>query len=131
MSTTVARLSEEDKQTVEAALPLVRLAAPDAAKIIARLVRAASASDAPAAAAAYASVHEVAAAYSVTDQTIRNWVDRGLMPATRHLGRGPRRISRSVLASAEVLARPRPPVPDFTSQEVEALLSRSPRRRTK
>ena len=70
-------------------------------------------------------------AFSVTDQTIRNWVDQGLLPGTRHLGRGARRIPRSVLASAEALARPRPPIPDFTPEEVAALLSRSPRKRSK
>lgn len=131
MSATAAALSEQDKKTIQAALPSVRRISPEAARIIARLVRASSTVDPSTTATPYVSVREVALAFSVTEQTIRNWVDRGLMPATRHLGRGPRRIPRSVLASAEALARPRPPVPDFTQQEIEELLSRSPRKRAK
>lgn len=130
MSATAAALSEQEKKTIQAALRSIRRSSPEAARIIARLVRASSTVE-PSTVTSYASVREVALAFSVTDQTIRNWVDRGLMPASRHLGRGPRRIPRSVLASAEALARPRPPVPDFAPQEIDELLFRSPRKGAK
>ena len=121
-------LTEEDKKTVQAALPAVRRTSPAAATIIARLLRAAATMEEPAV-RPYASVREVALAFSVSDQTVRNWVDRGWLPADRRFGRGPRRIPRSVLASAEALSRPRPTVPDVSQDQVEAILSR-PRRPT-
>jgi excisionase family DNA binding protein len=127
MASNVA-LTEEDKKTVRAALPAVRRTSPEAATIIARLLRAAEAIEEPAV-RPYASVREVAVAFSVTDQTVRNWVDRGWLPADRPFGRGPRRIPRSVLFSSEALSRPRPAVPDFSPDEMEAILSR-PRRTT-
>lgn len=120
-------LTEEDQKVVRAALPAVRRASPEVATIISRLLQAASASEAGAL-RPYLSVHEVALAFSVTDQTVRNWVDRGWMPGNRRFGRGPRQIPRSVLASAEALARPRPATPDITPDQMEAILSRSPRK---
>jgi transposase-like protein len=116
-------LTEEDRKTVRAALPAVRRTSPEAATIIARLLRAAAAIEEPAV-RPYASVREVALAFSVTDQTVRNWADRGWLPADRSFGRGPRRIPRSVLASAEALSRPRPAIPESTPDQVEAILSR-------
>ena len=105
----------------------MRRTSPEAAAIIGRLLRA-TAEPAGPGAAAFASVREVAAAFAVTEQTVRNWVDRGWLPGSRRVGRGPRRIPRSVLASAEALARPRPPAPDLTPAEIDGILS-SPRRR--
>lgn len=119
-------LTEEDKKAVRAVLPAVRRTSPQAAKIIRRLMRATTAGPV-ATMRPYVSVREVAAAFSVTDQTVRNWVDRGWLPAERKFGRGPRRIPRSVLSSADALSRPRPSVRDFTPEQVEAIL-RSPRR---
>ena len=121
-------LTEQDKKAVQAVLPAVRRTSPEAAMIISRLLRAAAAIEEPAV-RPYASVGEVARAFSVTDQTVRNWVDRGWLPADRRFGRGPRRIPRSVLASANALNRPRPSIRDFTPDEREAILAR-PRRAT-
>jgi excisionase family DNA binding protein len=119
-------LTEQDRKAVQAALPAVRRASPEAATVISRLLRAAAVIEDPAV-RPYASVREVARAFSVTDQTIRNWVDRGWLPADRRFGRGPRRIPRSVLASAGALSRPRPPTRFFAPDETEAILTR-PRR---
>ncbi len=127
MSATRIVLTEQDRETVRAALPAVRRTSPEAAAIIGRLLRA-TAEPAGPGTAAFASVREVAAAFAVTEQTVRNWVDRGWLPGSRRVGRGPRRIPRSVLASAEALAQPRPPAPDLRPAEVDAILS-SPRRR--
>ena len=95
-------LTEQDKKAVQAVLPAVRRTSPKAATVISRLLRAAAVIEDPAV-RPYASVGEVARAFSVTDQTVRNWVDRGWLPADRRFGRGPRRIPRSVLASANAL----------------------------
>ena len=122
-------LTEQDKKAVQAVLPAVRRASPEAATIISRLLRAAAAIEKPAV-RPYASVSEVARAFSVTDQTVRNWVDRGWLPAERRFGRGPRRIPRSVLASADALSRPRPPIRDFAPDAIEDILAR-PRRAAK
>ena len=130
MSTTEIALSEDDKRTVKAVLPVVRRESPEAARIISRLLRSTLAPEAPAV-DPYASVREVARAFSVTEQTVRNWVDRGWMPGTRRFGRGPRRIPRSVLASAQALARPRPPTPDLTPEQMDAILTAPRRKRPK
>lgn len=127
MSATRIVLTEQDKKTVRAALPAVRRTSPEAAAIIGRLLRATAEPPGPGA-DPFASVREVAEAFSVTEQTVRNWVDRGWLPGSRRLGRGPRRIPRSVLASAEALARPRPPASDLSPAEIDAILA-SPRRR--
>lgn len=127
MSATRIVLTEQDRETVRAALPVVRRTSPEAAAIIGRLLRATAEPPGPGV-GAFASVREVAEAFAVTEQTVRNWVDRGWLPGSRRVGRGPRRIPRSALASAEALARPRPPARDLTPAEVDAILA-SPRRR--
>jgi excisionase family DNA binding protein len=127
MSVARVVLTEQDKKTVKAALQIVRRTSPEAAAIIGRLLRATAEPTGPRV-DPFASVREVAEAFSVTEQTVRNWVDRGWLPGSRRLGRGPRRIPRSVLASAEALARPRPPAPDLSPAEMDAILS-SPRRK--
>ncbi len=125
MSTTSTFLTDQEQQTVTAALPSIRRTAPDAAKIIIRLLRA-YASGQVAVADPYASIPEVATAFGVTPQTIRNWTDRGWLPCERTFG-GTRRIPRSVLASAQALARPRPAARDLTPEQIEAIIN-APRR---
>lgn len=124
MAATTPRLTDEEQQTIAAALPSIRRAAPDAARIIDRLLRASSTDEA--AASHYASITEVATAFNVTPQTIRNWADRGWLPCDRSPG-GTRRIPRNVLASAHALARPRPATPDLSPEQIEAIVS-APRR---
>lgn len=131
MTQAIGTLTEQEEKTIRSALPAIGRTSPEAAAVIRKILRSSAASQKSQDTSPFVSVHEVAMAFSVTDQTIRNWVDQGLLPGTRHLGRGARRIPRSVLASAEALARPRPPIPDFTPEEVAALLSRSPRKRSK
>ncbi|HYO45162.1 MAG TPA: MerR family DNA-binding transcriptional regulator [Gemmatimonadota bacterium] len=126
MKTAAARpLTPDERATITAALPSIRRAAPDAAGIIARLV-----DDVPGPETKprrrYASIAEVATAFSVTEQTIRNWADRGWLPCDRTPA-GTRRIPRSVLASHEALNRARPPMPDLTPAQAEAILN-APRR---
>jgi excisionase family DNA binding protein len=128
MTSMTPALTPEEERLIREALPGVRRSSPRAATAIARLVRAAASLRSAPAAAKYVSVREVAEVFEVTGQTIRNWVDRGWLPAERHLGRGPRRIPRSVLASATALARPRPQrKKPLTPAELDELTNR-PRR---
>src|SRR5689334_13464255 len=110
-------LSDDERRTAKAAIASVRRSNPQAARILQRLV-----SDAARPIVQKRmqtlSVHQVATVFDVTDQTVRNWVDRGWMPAERFpAGIGPRRIPRSVLASASALSRPRPKVRDLSAEE--------------
>jgi len=125
MAARTPRLTDEEQQTIAAALPSIRRAAPDAARIIDRLLRASSTDEATTR-SRYASIAEVATAFNVTQQTIRNWADRGWLPCDRSPG-GTRRIPRGVLASAHALARPRPASPDLSPEQIEAIV-RAPRR---
>ena len=75
-------LTREEIREVQAALPKFRRADPVAAAIVRRLVRAARPAKQP-----YASVSEAARVFGVTDQTIRNWVDRGWIAVGSRLSR--------------------------------------------
>ncbi len=125
MAPTTALLTDEEQQTLKAVLPAIRRTSPDAARILNRLMRA-IASGKVTDAGLYASVTEVAAAFDVTPQTIRNWADRGWLPSERTMG-GARRIPRSALASAQALARPRPATPDLSPEQIAAIIN-APRR---
>jgi len=127
MTFTAPALTPEEEQLIKDVLPAVRKTSPKAATLITRLVRAAATGQ-PESATRFVSVREVAQAFEVTEQTIRNWVDRGWMPAERRWGRGPRRIPRSVLASATALSRPRPERRQLTAEQVDQLVNR-PRKR--
>ena len=120
-------LSDQDRQTVQAAMPAIRRDSPDAAKVIARLVKAIAVASV-AQTTPYASVAEAAQAFGVTPQTVRNWADRGWLPCERSFG-GTRRIPRSALASAQALRRARPTVPDLSADQIDAIIG-EPRRRT-
>jgi len=123
--TTTAPLTEEEQQAIMAVLPAIRRTSPDAARILSRLLRT-IASDQVTETSPYASVTEVATAFNVTPQTIRNWADRGWLPSERTLG-GARRIPRSTLDSAQALARPRPATPDLSREQIAAIMN-APRR---
>jgi hypothetical protein len=116
-------LTAEEQATITAALPSIREAAPGAASIIARLLDNAAARE-MAPEQRYASIAEVATAFDVTQQTIRNWADRGWLPCDRTPA-GTRRIPRSVLSSSQALSRPRPVPPDLTQPQIEAILNAS------
>ena len=128
MTFTAPALTPEEEQLIKDVLPAVRKTSPKAATLITRLVRAAATGQPESIATRFVSVREVAQAFEVTEQTIRNWVDRGWMPAERRWGRGPRRIPRSVLASATALSRPRPERRQLTAEQVDQLVNR-PRKR--
>lgn len=123
--TTTAVLTDEEQQTIKAVLPAIRRTSPDAARILSRLLRT-IAKGKVAKASPYASVVEVATAFDVTPQTIRNWADRGWLPSERTMG-GARRIPRSALDSAEALARPQPATPDLSPEQIDAIIG-APRR---
>ena len=117
-------LTDEDEQTINDALPAIRRSSPQAAKLIRRLVlayRTGRVTDT----SSYARIAEVAAAFGVTEQTIRNWVDREWLPSQRTLT-GRRKIPRSVLASAQALRR-RPATRDLTPDQIAAIVD-APRR---
>lgn len=118
-------LTEEEERAVAEVMPVVRSRSPQAATVINRLLKAVAANRAKP--RPFASVHEVATALNVSDQTIRNWVDWGWLPAKRRFARGPRRIPRSVLASAEALAQPRPSGRRFTQAQIQDIIEQ-PRR---
>ena len=124
MTVTAPVLTPEEEQLIRDVLPAVRKTSPRAATLIARLMRAAAAGQPESIATRFVSVREVAQAFEVTDQTIRNWVDRGWLPAERRWGRGPRRIPRSVLASASALSRPRPERRQLTAGQLDELVNR-------
>ena len=128
MTSTAPTLTPEEEQLIKDVLPAVRKTSPKAATLITRLVRAAAAGQPESIATRFVSVREVAQAFEVTEQTIRNWVDRGWLPAERRWGRGPRRIPRSVLASATALSRPRPERKLLTAEQLDELVS-GPRKR--
>lgn len=128
MTSTAPTLTPEEEQLIKDVLPAVRKTSPKAATLITRLVRAAAAGQPESIATRFVSVREVAQAFEVTEQTIRNWVDRGWLPAERRWGRGPRRIPRSVLASATALSRPRPERKRLTAEQLDELVS-GPRKR--
>ncbi|MEA2027288.1 MAG: MerR family DNA-binding transcriptional regulator [Chloroflexota bacterium] len=119
-------INDEERQLVMGVLPVVQRENPAAEKIIRRLVEAAG-PDMTADDSSHVPITEVANAFSVTTQTIRNWADRGWLPSVRTPG-GTRRIPRSVLDSAQALSRPRPPAPDLTPEQVEAIVN-APRRK--
>ncbi len=117
-------ITDDERQLLMNALPAVKRESPTAEEIIRRLIAAVGelSTERP-----HASITEVAAAFGVTTQTIRNWADRGWLPSQRTPG-GTRRIPRSVLVSAEALARPRPSTPEMTPEEIQAVIE-APRRR--
>jgi len=128
MASSAPTLTPEEEQLIRDVLPAVRKTSPKAATLITRLLRAAAAGQPESIATRFVSVREVAQAFEVTEQTIRNWVDRGWLPAERRWGRGPRRIPRSVLASATALSRPRPERKLLTAEQLDELVS-GPRKR--
>lgn len=116
-------LTREEIREVQAALPKFRRADPVAAAIVRRLVRAARPAKQP-----YASVSEAARVFGVTDQTIRNWVDRGWIASEPRIGRGPRRISRSLVERAAAFAEPPEGVPLLDDDQLQARLEHRRRR---
>ena len=118
-------LTDEEEQAITQALPAIRRTSPEAAKVISRLVSAYR-NGKVVEASTYAPIAEVAAAFGVSDQTIRNWVDRGWLPSQRTIT-GRRKIPRTVLASAQALRRTRPATPDLSAEQIEAIIT-APRR---
>ena len=118
-------LTDEEEQAITQALPAIRRTSPEAAKLISRLVSAYR-NGKVVEASTYAPIAEVAAAFGVSDQTIRNWVDRGWLPSQRTIT-GRRKIPRTVLASAQALRRTRPATPDLSAEQIEAIIT-APRR---
>lgn len=118
-------ITDDERTLLLDTLPAVKRENPRAEEIIRRLL---TAVDGLSAAPAHVSITEAAKTFGVTTQTVRNWVDRGWIPGAWKTPSGTRMIPRSALASAEAIARPRPPVVSMTPEEVQAVIE-APRRR--
>jgi len=119
-------LSPQERREVEAALPAIAPVSGAAADVLRRVLSADQSGTgierANGPAEAYASMSETARVFGVTTQTIRNWVDKGLL--TAHVTpAGTRRVPRYILERvAEFNARPRPPGPTYSDAEIAEII---------
>jgi excisionase family DNA binding protein len=141
MNARTITIKPSERQSLRTAAASLRKSQPEAAAVIDRLVAVSkprspsqfvlrqrrAAKRAVVARTEYAKISEIAVAFGVTEQTIRNWADRGWLPCTKTPG-GTRRFSRSILASAAALNAPRPAtVRDYSEDEIQAIMN-APRR---
>jgi excisionase family DNA binding protein len=70
----------------------------------------------------YASISEAARVFGVTTQTIRNWIDKGLL-AAYVTPAGTRKVRREGLERVVAFrARPRPPGPTYSDAEIAEII---------
>jgi excisionase family DNA binding protein len=118
-------LTPHERREVEAALPAIAPVSGVAAEVLRRVLEAdpvgAVGEEVVEPAEAYASMSEAARVFGVTTQTIRNWVDKGLL--TAHITpAGTRRVPRSVLERVAAFnASPRPG-PKFSDAQIGAII---------
>lgn len=122
MSTANQMISKDDERAIRAVLPSLRRSSPEAAAAIQRLLGLIR-DDSASVSSRYVTIREVAATYDVTEQTVRNWVDRGWLAGERRWPGGRRRILRSALASADAVARTRPVRRSLTDDELSELVN--------
>ena len=118
-------LTPHERREVEAALPAIAPISGAAADVLRRVLVAdqsdASSEHLAEPPVAYASISEAARVFCVTPQTIRNWVDKGLLRAYRTPA-GTRRISRETLERVAAFnASPRPG-PKFSDAEIDDII---------
>lgn len=117
-----ATLSRADREQIEAALPTWSDSSPEAAEVLRRLLAALEASESD-----YCSTGEAAQVFGVTQQTIRNWVDRGWLPGSR-VERGHRLIPSAAVEKAAGFLAPPAQRAELSDEELEALVQ-APRRK--
>lgn len=117
-------LSRKEQAEVEAALPGWSNSTPEAAAAVRKLLDAMATRDAE-----FYSTSEAAAVFGVTQQTIRNWVDRRWLPGSRMEG-GNRQIPREVVERAVRFLTPPERRAELTDQKLVALIE-APRRRSR
>ncbi len=110
MVTPLKNLTTRDVEAIREALPGLRSSAPRLAAALEKVL-----------APTYVTVGVVADAIGVSDQTVRDWIDKGWLTAEVTPG-GHRRIPASVLDGARALARPRPPVREMSDEERRAII---------
>ena len=123
MTSLTITINAAEQGLLRAAAAELRSSRPEIARLLERLGSGASGEAAPP--PATASITEIAAAFGVTTQTIRNWADRGWLPSSRTPG-GTRRFPRSILEQSAGLNAPRPAgVREHTDAEIQELLGAS------
>lgn len=118
-----ATLSGSDRRQIEEALPGWASSSPEAADALRRLLDALQASESE-----FCSTGEAAQVFGVTQQTIRNWVDRGWLPGSR-LEQGHRMIPRAAVEKAARFLAPPPQRAELTDEDLAALTQGSRARR--
>ncbi len=119
-------LSPQERREVEAALPTIAPVSGAAADVLRRVLSAdptgTGIERATEPAEAYASMSETAKVFGVTTQTIRNWIDKGLL-AAYVTPAGTRRVPSYILERvADFNARPRPPGPTYSDAEIAEII---------
>ena len=118
----VIDLSPQERREVEAALPAIAPVSGAAADVLRRVLSADQSGTgierATGPAEAYASIGEAAKVFGVTTQSIRNWIDKGLL-AAYVTPAGTRKVRREGLDRVKAFrAVPRPPGPTFSDAEI-------------
>ena len=118
----VIDLSPQERREVEAALPAIAPVSGAAADVLRRVLSADQSGTgierATGPAEAYASISEAAKVFGVTTQSIRNWIDKGLL-AAYVTPAGTRKVRREGLDRVKAFrAVPRPPGPTFSDAEI-------------
>jgi excisionase family DNA binding protein len=111
---------------VEGALPAIAPVSGAAADVLRRVLSADQSGTgierATGPAEEYASISEAAKVFGVTTQSIRNWIDKGLL-AAYVTPAGTRRVRREGLERvAAFRARPRPPGPTYSDAEIAEII---------
>jgi hypothetical protein len=115
-------LTPQERREVEAALPAIVPVSVAAAEVLRRVLDTNPGGNgirrATGPAEAYASISEAAKVFGVTTQSIRNWIDKGLL-AAYVTPAGTRKVRREGLDRVKAFrAVPRPPGPTFSDAEI-------------
>ena len=119
-------LTPRERSEVEAALPAIAPISGTAAEVLQRVLDADPSRPgirrATGPAEEYASISEAARVFGVTTQTIRNWIDKGLL-AAYVTPAGTRKVRREGLDRVKAFrAVPRPPGPTFSDAEIAEII---------